>query len=282
MGTGLKSRFAQIIYSDCICGRHREFQSLISYTQEKVFKAYEDLSIARCSNCYVLKTLAAANKVQPVKSNTEFYEGNKNIFTDYFTKLVSQIVKYRKSGKVLDVGCATGILLNIFVKQGFTVWGLEPNPAAWKLSRTRFPKRIFQLKLSEFLKHHRLRFDVIVYNHVLEHVVDVQKEIQNIKKALKPGGMLVLGLPNTDNIIFKIRGKYWESLLPNQHHWHFSTKYIHSLLRREEFQILETTFNNHLRQDYPFVKRLYFGILNTINSIFHTGEAMTILAKKSF
>lgn len=268
------------MWSNCICGKSREFVPIITYRGETVFKEYEGLEITRCVNCAVLKTIAAKGRLKPETSRVEFYEGNLPIFRGYFTTVAERIARYRKVGRVLDIGCASGILLEILAQRGFDVYGLEPNKKAFKIAKKKLAQRIYPIKLRKFLVQRKQLFDILIYNHVLEHIEDINREFSLIKKALRPHGLLVIGLPNTDNIIFKLRGKYWESLLPDQHVWHFSTAYVRSLLRKEGFEILMTTFNNHLRQDYPYLKRLYFEFLTRLNTLSGTGEAMLVIARR--
>lgn len=265
----------------CICGESSEFMPVITYRNETGFREYEGLAIARCQSCGVLRTLAPVGRqIKPETSRVSFYEGNEPIFRKYFKLVADSVLRYCSAGTVLDVGCASGILLEIFKEKGFRVYGLEPNKASYRASNKKFPRRVFQMKLKDFLKWRKQRFEVIVYNHVLEHIQDIHQEFTYIKKALQPHGLLVVGLPNTDNIVFKLRSKYWESLLPNQHVWHFSTRYIQDFLKRQGFEILDTSFNNHLRQDYPLFKKLYFEILTSLNTLLHTGEAVLIIARR--
>lgn len=266
--------------SHCICGEARVFKPVITYRNETAFKEHEGSVIARCISCGVLKTIATPSRLKPMTSRVEFYEGNQPIFREYFESVADSIIRFCKSGTVLDVGCASGIMLEILSERGFGVYGLEPNSEAFKKAKQKFPGRVFPRKLKEFSRKMKQMFDIIIYNHVLEHIQDVNREFFLIKKALRPRGLLVVGLPNTDNVIFKLRGKYWESLLPEQHVWHFSTSYIQDILRKQGFEILETSFNNHLRQDYPLVKQLYFKLLTGLNTILRTGEAMLIVARK--
>ena len=105
-------------------------------------------------------------------------------------------------------------------------------------------------------------FDCIIYNHVLEHIEDINGEFVLIKKALKKNGTLIIGVPNTDNMIFKIRRKYWESLLPNEHIWHFNAKYLAQYLQKQKFEIIKIRFEDDARKSYPFHKQTYFRLLS--------------------
>lgn len=269
-----------MIVSSCICGKGRVFTPNIRYENENTFSAYEGLTIGRCTGCGLLKTFGSQKKINPKVSQADFYESNQPIFTSYFSDVVERIRRYQKSGRVLDVGCATGICLRILSENGFRTYGLEPNRAAYKIVKQKFPDTVFHLTLKQLWLIKKLRFHAIIYNHVLEHIPDINSEFSYIHKALLPGGLLVIGVPNTANFVFWLRGKFWESLLPNQHIWHFSTKHLVTFLTKQGFKISDMSFNNHLRQDYPIAKRLYFKLLTGLNTLASTGEAVLVIARK--
>lgn len=108
------------------------------------------------------------------------------------------------------------------------------------------------------------------------------EEINLIKKVLKPGGLLVIGVPNINNIIFFLRQKYWEYLVALEHIWHFSKKYLVNFLNKKGFNVSEVSFSNDRRPDYPILKRGYFYFLSIINKLFNTGELMLIVAQLKY
>lgn len=269
-----------MIVDSCVCGEGTIFTTFIRYENETTFAAYEGLAIVRCTKCGLLKTSGSYKRINPKVSNADFYENNMPIFSNYFRNVVERIRRYQRSSRVLDVGCASGICMRVLSQNGFSAYGLEPNRAVYKIVKQKFPRTVFPLTLKKLWQTKKLRFHTIIYNHVLEHVPDIRNEFSYIHKALLPGGLLVIGVPNTANCVFWLRGKYWESLLPNQHFWHFSTGYLVRYLTSQGFKILETSYNNHLRHDYPLTKRLYFKLLTILNTLFSTGEAVVIIAQK--
>lgn len=253
------------------------------YESETVFKAYEGTIIGQCKNCGILKTFPSKkNKLfNPVITKVEEYEKRKKEFEILFAPLTDAVKNnVKKNGTVLDVGCSSGILLSLLKHKGFDVYGLEPNKEAFSLARKKLKKNIYNKKLIDLSINRKNKFDCIIYNHVLEHIENINEEFLQIKKVLKKNGILIIGVPNTDNFIFKIRRKFWESLLPNEHVWHFNIKYLVQYLQKQKFEIVKIGFEDDARKSYPFLKRIYFTLLSLLNKITGAGEAVLVIAQK--
>lgn len=269
------------MYSACLCSKKQSsFIPYITYKNETVFKDFEGIIIGRCKKCGLLKTFPPKNiQFDPQQSRKDMYESQKDYFIELFLPIVNKIKQYKPSGKILDVGCSSGILLELLKKNGYDIYGAEPNIHAFKIASKKFPKKIIYGTIFDVSKHKKnIQFDVIIYNHVLEHVNDIKMEIILIKKMLKKDGIFVLGLPNTSNCIFLLRKKYWEPLMPLEHVWHFSKNYLTAYLKKNGFTIINIGFSDDSRNDYPLLKRFYFSGLSLINKLFNTGESMLIIS----
>lgn len=273
-----------MINSYCLCkNKIKNFVPFISYKNEIVFKDFNGIIIARCQNCGLLKTIVSKNNFDAKQSRGAMYEEKKGLFISLFNPIVKEILKYKKSGKLLDVGCSSGLMLELLQQKGFKVYGIEPNKNAYKIANRKFPKHIFCTTLTGcycvILHSSKLKFDVIIFNHVLEHIEKVHEQLEIAKKLLQPDGLLVIGVPNTRNIIFYLRKKYWEYLMPKEHVWHFSDQYIIRLLNQHGFSVVSKQYSDDKRQDYPVIKRAYFSFLSLINKFMGTGESVTLYCK---
>jgi len=268
--------------SDCLCQKNSLFQPEIVYQNETVFKKFNDVIIGRCQNCGLLKTVVQPkNKFNPQTTHVDFYEEKHFLFANLFQPIIDHLKKYQQIGCVLDVGCSSGLLLKLLKKEGFDVYGIEPNKKAYRMADNKFKNKIFNGDLSQFVKKNKRKFDIIIYNHVFEHIENLNEEVNLIKKIIKSDGLLIVGTPNTANVIFFLRGKYWEYLVPLEHYWHFPKKYLLNLLNKNAFKILDISFSDDPRGDCPILKQIYFRSLSLINKIFRTGELMLIIAKKN-
>lgn len=256
----------------CLC-QNTTFHPYIVYKNETVFKKYEGTIIGRCTKCRLLRTFN--DKIKPTISQVETYETKNEEYKKEFRPILS-VLQGRNIKNVLDIGCASGILLSLLEQRGYNVYGLEPNKEAYIQANKKFPRRIFYGTLRKFKKNNKKRFDAVIYNHVLEHIQNVAEEIELIKRSLTKNGLLIIGVPNTRSIIFSVRKKYWESILPDQHVWHFSDTYLTEYLQKKELRLLHKSYAHYSRADYPVIKRVYFSLLKSIDVIARTGEAVLL------
>lgn len=269
--------------SRCICQKNNViFVPDIVYKNETYFSDFEGTIIGRCTKCAMLKTFPAkANrKFDPQQSRAKFYEAHTQRFENIFKPIIDTLKKHKPDGTVLDVGCSSGVLLSLLKKRRYRIRGIEPNKNAYMLARQKFGSAIYNGVLDTFVHKNKTKFDVVIYNHVLEHIQDPVQELTLARSILKPDGVLIIGVPNARNFVRFFRNKKWELLMPNEHVWQFSDRHLVGLLTRLGFRTLELQFDNDLRVEYPPLKQLYFRLLIGLNMLFHTGEVLLLTARK--
>lgn len=104
--------------------------------------------------------------------------------------------------KVLEVGCGSGFFLEQLHMKGAIAEGLELNPNALATVKAKGLKASGTM-LHEFAQNHMGEFDVVCSFQVLEHIWDVRGYIEDALWALKPGGKLIIGVPNNNPFIFR-------------------------------------------------------------------------------
>src|SRR5947207_1026124 len=107
-----------MLKSSCICKNVSSFIPVIDYSKG-IFPQYSGIIIGKCTNCGVLKTIIPDNKQYPQQSHGKFYEENKNKFKNIFLPVVKEVQKYKKTGTVLDIGCSSGILMEVLKENNF-------------------------------------------------------------------------------------------------------------------------------------------------------------------
>ncbi|KAA1247357.1 class I SAM-dependent methyltransferase [Aquimarina sp. RZ0] len=141
-------------------------------------------------------------------------------------KLISQL--NRGTGTLLDIGAGTGDFLVQAKKERWQVVGVEPNEQAKVLAKGKGVT--LKKDTSNF---ETARFDVITLWHVLEHIPDLENQIVELKRLLKPGGHIVIAVPNYKSYDAKYYKSYWAAYDVPRHLWHFSKKSIKKLFDKE-------------------------------------------------
>jgi SAM-dependent methyltransferase len=120
-----------------------------------------------------------------------------------------------RTGEILDIGCASGVFLSQALDAGWQVTGLEPAEALYKEALQRIGDRgtIMPLILEE-AKLDAQSFDAITMWDVLEHVTDPVAFLARCRELLKPGGRLLLTVPDLDSLQARLLGRRWPMLLP--------------------------------------------------------------------
>lgn len=113
-----------------------------------------------------------------------------------------------RPGRLLDVGCATGVFLDGMRRLGWSVEGVEPSAYAVDYARSRFGLRVYE-GLLEDAGLPDASFDAITMWDVLEHVHEPRPVLAELSRLLRPGGLLVLSLPNPDSLEARLLGSHW-------------------------------------------------------------------------
>ena len=164
-----------------------------------------------------------------------------NWFYDYgLKKRCRRVSKFKKSGRLLDVGCATGLFLNAVQKfTSFDVEGVEPNRYAVKLAKDAYNLDIFPGTLEQ-ANFPSKTFDAVTLWDVFEHLHDPAKQLSEIHRILRPEGIVVMRVPNIGSWDAKIFKQYWAGLDAPRHLYVFSRQTMKRMLKKYGFDELET------------------------------------------
>ena len=148
------------------------------------------------------------------------------------------IAHYIHPGRMLDVGCATGAFLDGMREHGWKVMGIEPGTRAAVYAREVLGLQV-QNTTFEAAQLEPESLDLVTMWNVLEHLSDPRQAFYRIKKALRPGGLLVFAIPNTESYDLRIFKKYWAGYDLPRHLFVFPPAALEKMLRATGFTILE-------------------------------------------
>lgn len=104
--------------------------------------------------------------------------------------------------RALDVGCSAGFIADELAAAGARTMGADIDEGALDGARARFGGRVdFRLARGDCLPVGDAAVDVVVFNHIYEHVVDPEAVVAEIHRVLAPDGVAYLGLGNRLGVV---------------------------------------------------------------------------------
>ena len=149
---------------------------------------------------------------------------------------------FAKPGRMLDLGCGSGEYLLEMKDRGWEVYGSELSTAAAEAGRrSGLDIRSGELRAAGFPDAY---FDFVRLNHSLEHIPNPLDVLPEVRRVLKPGGRLFIGVPNVDGLWARLFGRYWWYLTLPVHAFQYSPSNLTRLLERTGFRTLEVRYNS--------------------------------------
>ncbi len=183
------------------------------------------------------------------KVKSEVRKMKRETFGEYL-KIISKHHKL-KGSKLLDIGCATGYLLELAQEKGCDCSGVEVSSFAAKEASKKFPKRIFNGTIEQ-AKYKDKQFDIITMIDLLEHVTDPIKTLNEVKRILKPDGYILIVTPNIDSVWVKLLGKKWTNF-KEEHIFYFSPISLKFMTEKTNLKIIyQTNVIKYLTLEYIY------------------------------
>jgi 2-polyprenyl-3-methyl-5-hydroxy-6-metoxy-1,4-benzoquinol methylase len=205
------------------------------------------LDIVRCRLCSMMLTNPRDDDATLARIYTELEdleyateEDNRRHTAEDHCSLIGAYLP--RQGRLLDVGCATGVFAGVALRRGWDVTGLDASKWATARARERCPGAAFVTGSVEETVFPPATFSAITLWDVLEHVPDPFDTLRQLYQWLVPGGWLFLNVPNADSAVARIMGKHWVLLL-REHLWYFAPQTLARLFSRGGFELIRTRAN---------------------------------------
>jgi 2-polyprenyl-3-methyl-5-hydroxy-6-metoxy-1,4-benzoquinol methylase len=173
--------------------------------------------------------------------------------------------------RILDVGCASGVLGSKLKKQGREIVGIEFDQALGKTASGRLDKVFIGDAEAVSLPYRSGYFDCILFADVLEHLRDPLALLKKLGDLVSDQGMVVASIPNIryykviNRLMFKGTWDYTDSGIMDRSHLRFFTLInIKELFYQAGYEIIEIQRNTVASRFLRFINVLCAGSLNDL------------------
>ena len=236
------------------CSHPRErFKSLFATSD---YISGDEFVVGFCYNCRFTVT----TPVPPVSDLSRYYPqsyyGSGKRFTYIIEWLLDRLYTVRaraiegnrEPGTVLDIGCGRGLLLNKLKERGWDPHGTElsEEAAAYARDHLHLPVVTTTLEDAHFEGN---SYDLVILWHVLEHVPDPRGTLNEVGRILRPGGTLLVAVPNFGSLEARTCRPGWFHLDVPRHLTHFTFRSLRDALSEAGLQVSSASF---LSIEYDF------------------------------
>ncbi len=145
------------------------------------------------------------------------YKNNvlQRLWYDLRFRAMKKILKRLPIGSnILDVGCGSGFAMQKSIPEGknFEIYGVDVTEDLINYAKEKRPQFHFQMACGENLPFEEKKFDAVLYNDVIEHLIDPVKSLQEAHRTLKPDGFVAVLVVKENHPLFQIIWWFWEKL----------------------------------------------------------------------
>jgi SAM-dependent methyltransferase len=258
--------------------------------------------ILRCTRCGFRMTGSVPDPEESGKYyQSENYISHSNTRKGFTNRVYHLVREYmlRKKGKIiplpsggkpgslLDVGAGTGFFLNYMRKTGWKVTGTEQSTHARIFAQNEWKLSLLPDDALFLLPAHS--FDVVTLWHVLEHIYNLKEYLTVITQLIKPGGSLVIAVPNPESTDAKHYREYWAAWDVPRHLWHFTPDNIGQMIQKYGFILqsvrrmpFDAFYVSILSEKYrksflPVLKGIFFGTISWLISLFRPLKCSSLI-----
>ncbi|RYY21249.1 MAG: class I SAM-dependent methyltransferase [Chitinophagaceae bacterium] len=182
-----------------------------------------------------------------------------------------------KKGNLLDIGAGVGTFAAFMKNAGWSVTGLEPDANTRSNAMTQYG--IALKPTDELFQQMPQSYNAITMWHVLEHVHNLHGYLSQLRKLLKPGGVLFIAVPNYTSGDAGKYQSYWAAYDVPIHLYHFSPGSMKKLLESHGFKLksiqpmwFDSFYVSLLSEKYRTGKQQLFqgffsGLQSNLNSV---------------
>jgi 2-polyprenyl-3-methyl-5-hydroxy-6-metoxy-1,4-benzoquinol methylase len=201
----------------------------------KPLTGFEQHHLTKCGSCGFVFC-------KPIPTQEELnmvYEGyGRNDYLSALTihayeRVLDSLEPYRKTNKLIDVGCGIGYFLEVAKKRGWEVYGTEFTEEAVGICEAKGAQ--MRLGVLNPDNYEAESFDVVCSFEVIEHINNPREELVNFHKLLRKGGVVYCTTPNFNAVERYMLGADWNILGYPEHLAYYSPKTLKQVFKESGF-----------------------------------------------
>lgn len=204
--------------------------------------------IARCASCsLVYATPRAAERTILARYSGEYFwheylpalgvvDGRYDLeaFDRRYAPMLELLSRATDGRRLVEIGTGAGFFLKAAERRGWKVAGVELSADGVAFARDRLGLDV-RRERAEDMSFAPATFDAAVMLDVIEHLFEPQRALEAVRRALVPGGLLVVLTPNFNALSRHALGVDWAILSPLEHMYYFTERTLRRLLERTGF-----------------------------------------------
>ena len=266
------------------------------------FVSGEEFQVKQCKGCGFKIT----ENIDDEESISKYYQSDEYISHSNTTKGIVNFIYHHvrnfmlnrkmrlvknvsgiKKGQILDVGTGTAFFLDKMNKSGWQVNGTEKSSGA-----RNFAKKEFYLDISPSENLFRFKensCDVITLWHVLEHIHQLNENMEMFVRLLKSTGRLIIAVPNFSSFDARHYKNFWAAYDVPRHIWHFAPEQMKRLGEKYGFKLsglrtmpFDSFYVSMLSEKYKksklaLFKGIFYGKISWLISLFKPEKCSSVI-----
>ena len=171
--------------------------------------AYKKAFLCQCQSCNFIfsQQIPSTDELDNYYKNYGIHQYLSPITIKRYNELLDQFEPFRKTNKILDVGCGLGYFLEEAKKRGWEVYGTELSEKASEIAANKGINIVKgNLSSNDYAPN---MFDIITSYEVIEHINHPKNELVNFNKVLRQGGLVYVTTPNFNSLLrYQLKAKY--------------------------------------------------------------------------
>ena len=231
--------------------------------------------VYKCEKCLFLQSNLKSGTGRQIDGISELRRKNFN----YIIKTIKSL-NISEKFKILEIGSGSGYFIEECIKSGLDITGSEANDKEYLFLQSKFSKVLkISLPLEDKNSEEYDKFDYIIFNDVFEHLENLNLVISQLKIFLNENGKIIINLPSSEGIIFKLSSilkkigidnfynRLWQKDLSSPHLSYFNNNNLNILFKKHGYSLVYSNYLNTVSRKDNF-ERLNSTIKNKLICLF--------------